>query len=143
MQQKSVCSNCACPCCLGYKPKLQAALHRIWHNLRWEAVRLERLLQAFAYIRGMIVRGAALPAVFCGVPRPFLFRYHMVPEHDGRMGNRHEALKEFCLAIAKGLDGNRPDVAAYERLNDGFHDVFGIEHHLFSVEVISRKKYLL
>jgi hypothetical protein len=129
MEQKCVCADDTCTCCLGHKPKLQAALPRIRHNLSGKAACLELLLQAFAYFFGMVVRSTALPAVFRGIPSPFFFRHHMVAEHDGRPGHRHEAVEEFFLTLIEVPDGNGPHIAAGERIDNGLHDIFAMGHH--------------
>jgi hypothetical protein len=129
MEKKRVRADGTCTCCLGHKPKLQAALHGIRHNLGREAVRLEILLQPFAYSFCMIVRSAVLTAVFRGIPLPFLFSFHMVAEHDCRQGLRHEAVDEFCLTPIEVRNRDGPHITAGEWLYNGLHDIFAIGRH--------------
>jgi hypothetical protein len=129
MQQKRVRADGTCTCCLGHKPKLQAALSRVRHKLSGKAACLELLLQPFAYLFGMVVRNTVFTAVFCGIPLPFLFRHHMVAEYDCGLSHRHEAVEECCLTLVEVLDRNGPHIAACERLDNGLHDIFAMGQH--------------
>ena len=139
MQEKRIGPDLSCARCLGHKPELEAALARIRYNLSWVAARFERTFYVLAYRLGMIVRSAALTAVFCGVPLPLFFGYHMMAEHDGSPGTRHEALEERCLTLVECVDGNNPDIAACDGINDGVHNRFTMGHYLLSVEGNKRK----
>jgi hypothetical protein len=143
MQEKRIGPDLACACCLGNKSELQAALARIRHNLSGEAVCLERTFQILAYRLGMVVRSTAFTAVSRGVPLPFFFSYDMMTEHNGRFGSRHEVLEEYGLTVVEGIDGNGPDIAARQRINDGLYDVFTMGYHIVAVEVTMKRNILL